>query len=374
VVNPAAFGKIHKPVTLFEKPFRAVLAMMLFSKRMASPGSPAFLFFLAFFAAQPLMADELIMKDGSRLLGKVVKKEDDTLEFETSYAGILKVKWSEVSKLIADAPVQVMLEDESTLVAGAIRKTAEATLLETEAGAPAETVTPGKVAYINPEPWRTGKGVKWTGLISLDLEVDRGNTDEDEFEVDGTTTIRRQHDRFTFRGRFEEDKTNGVLTTQEWKQGNKYDYFLTEKFYYGVLLAFEHDKFSDLVLRTRVGPHVGYQFFESNDLNLDTNVGLLYVDENYDVGEDDDFWSLGWQIDFDWFLVPGRVQLYHRHTGFQAVNDTGNLTIDSWTGFRFPIYKGIVASTEAEIDYDGGAPPDVDKTDTTYRLKLGYQW
>jgi len=348
--------------------------MMLFSDRKTSPALSAFLFFLGFFAAQPVVADELLMKDGSRLLGKVVKKEDDTLEFETAYAGVIKVKWAEVSKLTADAPVKVMLEDESTLVAGEIRKTEEATLLEVEADVPAQSVTPGTVAYINPEPWRTGEGVKWTGLISIDLEIDRGNTDEDEFEADFETRVRRMNDRFTFRGEYEEDKTNGSLTTQKWKQGNKYDYFLSEKLYYGALLAFEHDKFADLDLRTRLGPHVGYQFFETKELNLDTNVGLLYVDENYNEADNDDFWSLGWQIDFDWFLVPDRVQFYHRHTGFQSVDNADNLTIDSWTGFRFPLYKGIVASTEAEVDYDGGAPSDVDKTDTTYRVKLGYQW
>jgi hypothetical protein len=35
---------------------------------------------------------------------------------------------------------------------------------------------------------------------------------------------------------------------------------------------------------------------------------------------------------------------------------------------------GIVISTEAEIEYDGGAPGNVAKTDKTYGLKLGYQW
>jgi len=348
--------------------------MMPLSNYLARPVLPAVLFSLVFFTAQSPEADELLMKDGSRLLGKVVKKEEGTLEFETSYAGVIKVKWSDVSQLTADAPVKVMLEDESMLVADQIRKTEEATLLATEADAPEVSVKPGKVEYINPEPWRTGEGVKWTGLISVDIELDRGNTDEDDLEVDAETRIRRQHDRFSFMARYEEDKVDGKLTTQEWKQGNKYDYFLTEKFYYGALLAFEHDKFADLDLRTRAGPHVGYQFFETRELNLDTNVGLLYVDENYDEAEDDEFWSLGWQIDYDWFLVPDRVQFYHRHTGFQALDSTDNLTIDSWTGFRFPLYKGIVASTEAEVDYDGGAPSDVDKTDTTYRLKLGYQW
>jgi putative salt-induced outer membrane protein YdiY len=321
--------------------------MTLFAIRITGPAFLAALYFLAFAAVQPLMADELLMKDGSRLLGKVVKKEDSTLEFETTYAGVIKVSWDSVSELRAEKPVKVMLEDETTLAAGAIKRTETATLLETEYELEVQSVAPGTVAYINPESWRTG---------------------------DFWTRIGRHHDRFTFSGRYEEDKTDGSLTTQEWKQGNKYDYFLTEKFYYGVLLAFEHDKFSDLDLRTRVGPHVGYEFFESKELNLDTNVGLLYVDENFDEAEDDHFWSLGWQVDFDWFLVPDRVQFYHRHTGFQSVDNADNLTIDSWTGFRFPLYKGIVASTEAEIDYDGSAPADVDRTDTTYRVKLGYQW
>ena len=347
---------------------------MLSTNRKTPPALPAFLFFLVCFAAQPVAADELLMKDGSRLLGKVVKKEDDTLEFETAYAGVIKVKWAEVSKLTADARVQVMLEDESMLVAGEISKTEEATLLATEADVPAQSVTPGTVAYINPEPWRTGEGIKWTGRVNIDLELDRGNSKEDDFEADFETRIRRKNDRFSFGGEYEKDKVNDEVTTEKWKQGSKYDYFVSEKLYYGALLAFEHDKFADLDLRTRLGPHVGYQFFESKELNLDTNVGVLYVDENYDEAEDDDYWSLGWQIDFDWFLVPDRVQFYHSHTGFQSVDNTDNLTIDSWTGFRFPLYKGIVASTEAEVEYDGGAPSDVDKTDTTYRVKLGYQW
>jgi putative salt-induced outer membrane protein YdiY len=329
---------------------------------------------LMLFAAQPVMADELLLKDGSRLLGKVVKKEDGMLEFETSYAGVIKVNWDSVSELRTEEPVKVMFEDETTLATGKIRKTEEATMLEAEADMPAQSVTPGTVAYINPEPWRTGEGVKWTGRINIDVELDRGNTDEDEFELDGETKIRRKNDRFSFWGQYEKDKSDGTVTKEEWREANKYDYFLSEKLYTGVLLAFEHDKFADLDLRTRVGPHVGYEFFESKELNLDTNVGVLYVDENYDEAEDEDYWSLGWQINFDWFLLPDRVQFYHKHTGFQSLSETNNLTIDSWTGFRFPIYKGIVASTEAEVDYDGGAPDDVDKTDTTYRLKLGYQW
>ena len=53
---------------------------------------------------------------------------------------------------------------------------------------------------------------------------------------------------------------------------------------------------------------------------------------------------------------------------------SGISVVNSWIGLRFPLYAGIVASTEAEVDYDGGAPAGVDEVDTILRVKLGYQW
>lgn len=62
------------------------------------------------------------------------------------------------------------------------------------------------------------------------------------------------------------------------------------------------------------------------------------------------------------------------YPGLPDVSDNGNLTINSWAGFRFPLYMGIVASIRAQIEYDGGAPDNVEKADKTCRVKLGYQW
>jgi putative salt-induced outer membrane protein YdiY len=322
----------------------------------------------------PVSADELLMKDGSRLHGKVVKKEDGILEFKTTFAGVIKVQWAEVSELHADEPVTVMRANEETSTATAIKNTEQATLLESGADEPASSIEPDELAFINPAPWRLGEGIKWTGRVNLDLKTQRGNTDKDEFDADAEMEMRRRHDRFTLTGQYEKDKDAGIVTDENWKLNNKYDHFLSKKLYYGAVLLLEHDKFADLDLRTAVGPHIGYQFFESTAMNLNVDLGILYVDENFDMAEDDDYWSLGWLFNFDRYLVPDRVQFYHRHTGLLDVGDSDNLNINSWTGFRFPLYMGIVASTEAEIEYDGGAPDNVDKTDKTYRVKLGYQW
>jgi putative salt-induced outer membrane protein YdiY len=325
-------------------------------------------------AAAAASADELLLRDGSRLVGKVVKKEKGTLEFETVFAGVIKVQWAEVSELHADEPVTVMRVNEETSTATTIRNTEAATLLEAGGDEPASSIEPGELAFINPQPWRLGKGVHWTGRVNLALESQRGNTDSDEFDTDAETELRRKQDRFTLRGQFEKDKDDGKVTDENWTLFNKYDYFLSKKLYYGGVLRLEHDKFTDLNLRTSVGPHIGYQFYESAAMNLNLDAGILYVDEDFDVNPDNDYWALGWLFNFDRFLVPEHVQFYHRHNGLLDVSDSENFTINSLTGFRFPLYRGIVASTEAEIEYDGSAPDTVDNTDTTYRVKLGYQW
>ena len=55
------------------------------------------------------LADTLVMKDGSRLHGEVVRQEGGTLDFNTPYAGVIHVKWSEISEIESDRPMELFL-------------------------------------------------------------------------------------------------------------------------------------------------------------------------------------------------------------------------------------------------------------------------
>ncbi len=321
-------------------------------------------------------ADELLMRDGSRLLGKVVKREGGTLEFETSYAGVLKVKWDEVSELHTDEPMKLMLKDESTLTAQHIKNTEAGILLDDniEADQSIETLAQSELEYINPDPWRTGDGFKLSGGINFALSKERGNTDKDEIDADGDLTWRFRHDRVRMFGEFERDRNNSKKTKDKWKSNNSYDHFFTRKWYGGAFLGFEHDQFADLNLRTIIGPKVGYQWFESKKMNLSTETGPMYTDEDFDDDPDDDYIALGWAINFDRYLFGEFMQFYHRQTGLWSMDDTSNVVWDTWTGLRFPLVLGLVASTEMQVEYDSGAAENADDLDTTYTLKLGYAW
>ncbi|MDH3900925.1 MAG: DUF481 domain-containing protein [Gammaproteobacteria bacterium] len=322
------------------------------------------------------LADELLMKDGSRLFGEVLKRENGTLDFKTSYAGVIKVKWSEVSELHADKPMKLLLDDESTRTAQHIKTSEDGIYLDDdiEPDLAEPSLAQSELAFINPDPWRTGEGYKLSGQINFALEKERGNTDTDEIDIDGDLIWRFRHDRFKMFGELERDRNNNKKTKDKWKLNNSYDHFLTKKWYAGAFLGLEHDKFADLNLRTIVGPKMGYQWFEGKAMNLSTEAGPLYTDEDFDTAEDDDYLALGWGINFDKYLFKEFMQFYHRQNGLWSMDDTSNLVWNTWTGLRFPLVLGFVASTEMQIEYDSGAPNDVDEVDTTYTLKLGYTW
>jgi len=188
------------------------------------------LFTLICLPATQTHADELLMRDGSRLLGKVIKREGGKLEFETSYAGVIKVKWDEVSELHADEPMKLMLKDKNTLTTQHIKNTEAGILLDDniEADQSTESLAQAELEYINPDPWRTGDGYKLDGHINFALSKERGNTDKDEIDADADLTWRFLDNRLRMFGEFERDRNDSKKTKDKWKLSNNFDHFLTK--------------------------------------------------------------------------------------------------------------------------------------------------
>jgi putative salt-induced outer membrane protein YdiY len=325
-------------------------------------------------------ADELWLRDGSRLIGTIIRKDDGALEFKTSYAGTIKVKWAEIKEIRADKAVKVMLGNDDILMATAIRNTADVVTLETGTQtepAPVE-LAPSDVALINPEPWRLGEGYKFSGRANLAMERERGNTDTNELELDFDLTYRRRMDRFVAYGELERDRNNELdkdrMTADNWMLTGRYHHFITRKWFIGGGVSLDADYKADRELRAVAGPLVGYQFFESRPMNLRTELGIMGVHEEFKNQSDNDYMAGAWEINFDKYLFEEFMQFYHRQTGILSFEDATDLIWNTWTGFRFPLVYGFVASTELQTEYDGGAAKDADDLDTTYLLKLGYAW
>ncbi|MCB0332696.1 MAG: DUF481 domain-containing protein [Bdellovibrionales bacterium] len=301
-------------------------------------------------------ADTLLMKNGDRLTGKVLKKDGKHLSFQTEY-GTFQVAWTKVESISADDPMIILHADGTT-----------------EDLRTVHSIEEKDIEWINPAPWRLGEGYQFSGNANFALQLDRGNTDKDEFEVDGKVTARSLKNRFSVWGEMQDHEAQGIKTADNWLARAKYDRFLYKRFFVAALGAVDVDEFANLDRRLRAGPHIGYQFYESKEINLSVETGLMRIKEEFQNTPADYYYGSTWLVSFDYYLLEDTLQLYHNQDGLLDIEESDKYIWKSWTGLRVPLAFGVVVSGEVNFEYDSQPATEADKIDTTYSVKLGYTW
>ncbi len=320
----------------------------------------------------PAMADELHLSNGDVITGQLIRMEENQLFFKTTYAGEIKVNWSEVTNLSTDDPITVIFND-GKVVSGISQKAPFNMMqLETEKREVPFDFKLSEVVAINP-----GKkpAVKITARLNVGLTQERGNTDTDSLRLDGEFNARSEKNRYTLLGELNKEKSRGDTTVENWLAFGRYSYFLTQKWFLSANTIFEHDKFADLDLRSTLGAGVGYQFFESETLNLAVAAGPAWVNEDFIESDDDDYSAGQWLFNYDQFFFNKFVQLFHRQAGSIKLADTSKWLIRTRQGLRFPIYKGFTTTLQYNYDYNNDPSLEADeKWDSQLMFLLGWQF
>ena len=316
----------------------------------------------------------MLTGDGSRIIGKIVRHDSEVLKLKTSFAGTLEIDWADIREVVLTEPGTVLLADEQTLEIRALSHQGDQFVLYPVSSATPVYIEASKIKAFEPEPWELGQGHRRTGRINLAIEDEKGNSESREYDLDLEFHNRWYKNHLTVLGQLEYDTTRGLTSTDNWTVFANFDHTFTGKWYFAGALLLRKDRFKDLKLRTAVGPGLGYRFFDSSQLKLRTELGIYYLKDNFYEQADESFRGPGWYLEYEQTVWKRRLQLYHRHLGFAAGNNSGKYIWRSWTGLRVPILAGFIASAEYEIDYDSEPAIAVETTDTTFKLKLGYEW
>jgi putative salt-induced outer membrane protein YdiY len=314
-------------------------------------------------------ADEVWLKNGDRLTGKVVSLDAGTLLFKTSYAGDLSIKWEEVVNLKTDEPIKVVLGDETTAQGTVSPGDSGKVKVKAEQVAEPVTVDLLNVKTINPKP-----PLRTNLRANVGFSMTDGNTDTQDIYADAEFMARTLQNRYTIGGLYKRSEDEDVKTEDKALGYMKYDHFFTKKWYGYANATGEQDEFKDLDLRVSLGVGVGYQFIESDRTNLSLEGGLSYVDENYIIAEDNSFAAGRWALKFDHFILPKSLQYFLYHTGLQSVEDSDDLILFTQTGFRIPFYKNLNITAQFNWEYDKSPSPGKKESDYTYLLTFGYLW
>ncbi len=244
-----------------------------------------------FLSAASAVADVLCLQNGDRLTGQVVSRSSDSLQFKTSYTGIITIKWKQIKTVTMDESMTSQIVSEQIIRTKSPENLDDTSLLiVNEETGPNIQMEEDLLTAINPQPWILGEGYLFTGRLNFSLKYERGNNEVDEMDSDGETELRWKQHRLNAQYSFENDRKYEQETKNKWKAGAGYDFFLpdscqwglrTMKRYVGLTVFAESNEFAELTLRTGGGPHIGYQFYEGHALNLKSWMAFFRISEEY---------------------------------------------------------------------------------------------
>jgi len=314
--------------------------------------------------------DEILLKNGSRILGEVKGSRDGVVTIKTDFAGTIDVDMKQVKSVITADPVVMLMTDDSVQRDSTLVIKEEQLVLSDGA----QTLPVEELLIVNPEPWELGEGYRWTGSIGFALSSQRGNTDTDDLNYKLDSQWRSKWDRYTLQANGEMDEAEGTKTADNWQVRGKYDYFLEDPNYVGMLTMAEKDKFQDLDIRYLIGPYLGRHFYDEPIFTLTAELGFSYVTEEYNIADDDEYVASNWQLYTSSNYLGGDSKLYFDQHGIWNLEDTSDVIVNSTLGLSFPLLWNIEGAAELLFDYDSGAVENVDDMDHTYNFRLGYKW
>lgn len=322
-------------------------------------------------------AGQVVFHNGDRLSGTIISMRDArTLYFRSKIAGDMRIGWDSISELYDDNMNMIAIPDAPPPIVSpltGINNTADAVQTWTQTAATESIPVTSSISAKKPEALNDDD-FEWSGRANFGGQIDDGNSNNKAVTFDANIEARDNGNRFAFGGQVNWEEEEGEEIENDQMAFASYDRFLTDQYFIGGRLRFERDKFEDLDLRSRIGLYNGYQFYERDDLNLQIKAGGEYIHEKFRDDRTESDVAASWGLEYDQKFYEGAFQLFHKHGLSVPVSATDAFLFDSESGVRVPVGKHLTGTAQVDFDWDNDPAPGVHEDDTSYSLKLGYEW
>jgi putative salt-induced outer membrane protein YdiY/small nuclear ribonucleoprotein (snRNP)-like protein len=327
------------------------------------------------FAAQ-LSADVVETKNGARIVGKVTKIDGSLVVMDTDYAGTIKIKQSEVTAIVTEAPVTVRLTT-GTPVNGRISG-ADGTL---QIAGP-EGTTSTNVAKIAAfwvagaeDPAVAALRRKWSYEASIDMSGTSGNQDQLGTAGAFRATLANSKDALALYTAYNRQVTAGAKSADQFKAGVDYADNFNDRTSWYARDEGGFDRIKDLGLYNTAAAGFGYDFIKQPKHTLTLRAGFSYQYENYNNPLTTDVNSAGLDFGLNHEFQFGTGKLVNRLTydpGFEDFTRY-NLTHESFyeVPLASPAWKLRLGVSN---DYNSEPSLGVKKLDTAYFTRLLLNW
>jgi putative salt-induced outer membrane protein YdiY len=257
------------------------------------------------FLTSQAIADQIVLKNGDRLTGTIVKSDGKTIVFKSDLVGEVTVSLDNVESVTADKPLYVTMADGRTLSGLVTTKNSEFEIKPNN-GAPV-VIDRSTIAVVRSEAEQRvyestlnpGLFEQWSGGADVGFALTRGNSTTTNFALGMAISRETLRDKTSLYAAsvYNRESTSGIsrTTANTFRFGARYDRNLNRDWFGYGFTDLEHNGLQDLNLRWVLGGGIGYHAINNERTKLDL-LGGLDMSREFFEGNDNDRTSLEAQL------------------------------------------------------------------------------
>lgn len=324
-------------------------------------------------------ADQIVLKDGDRITGSIIKKEEKTITIKTLHFGVVSTDWDQVASVTAEKPIHVVLQDGRVLEGTLSPQGAE---LELKAASSTVRVPPAQIVALRDADeqrayerlLRPGLLDLWSGSVNFGFAGTIGNA--------RTSTLTGAFDaaRITRTDKisvyFKTIKATALVdgrsaeTAQAIRAGISYDHNLGSRAFLNLFNDWEHDRFQSLDLRFVAGGGVGYHLLKRERSLLDVLAGFDYNHSSFSTPATRNSGELFWGDEYK-LILNSTTLLTQSFRMFNNLNDTSTYRINFDLTLSTKLKKWLNGNVTMSDRYLSTPAPGRKTNDLLYSTGLG---
>ncbi len=325
------------------------------------------------------LADQVILKNGDRVTGSIVKKDGKNLTIKTDQLGAITTPWDQVVSIVVDKPLHLVLRDGRTVQGTFTAKDgkAEVTTSQAKINIASEDIAvirndAEQIAYerlLHP-----GWGQLWTGTGTLGFAGTAGNSKTMTFTVGVNASRVTNTDKTSLY--FNAIKASALVngenadTAEAVRGGVAYDHNANSRLFFNVFNDYEYDRFQNLDLRFVIGGGVGFHAVKTDRSRLDLLAGVAYNRSSFSTPFVRNAAEAYWGDEYT-FKLGTATTLTQSYRMFNNLSETGIYRVNFDLGLGTKILKWLTWNVSISDRYLSDPAPGRKTNDFLYTTGVG---
>ena len=286
----------------------------------------------------------VLLKNGDRITGRIVKMDHERLEIDPEFSDIIKIKWDDVQSITSERPMSIKLYGEVDMPENAGEQRLDRLIV----------YSLGDDGPIRLEDVRAINFAEndYRGYLSAGGNQSSGNSQTEAMNVSGNLIYRRLEHRYTLDGKYNRGQADGKDTANNGAFSIKYDYFLTRRLYMGAMNLAETDQFQNLTVRNTGGLLLGYDLLDREHHNLSIGAGPAAVYQDFTTEPATITPSLTWTLRYELMYRGDDIIVFHKQQGFEDLGHGAATRVNADQGIRVRITQNWRVNFEYDFRYN----------------------